>query len=58
MKLIKTHNPKSIEALVQLIKYHKVNKCQCGNFSIGTVRELGHRLYETQTKYWGQYIYT
>lgn len=58
MKLIKTHNPKSKEALVQLIEYHKVNKCPCGIVSTGTVREFGERLYESQTKYWGQYKYT
>ncbi len=58
MKLIKTHNPKSRDALVQLIEYHKTNKCSCGIISTGTVREFGERLYESQKKYWGEYKYS
>jgi len=58
MKLIKTHNPKSKEALVQLIEYHKLNKCKCGIVSTGTVFEFGERLYESQKKYWGEYKYS
>lgn len=58
MKLIKTHNPKSKDALVQLIEYHKTNKCSCGIVSTGTVREFGERLYESQKKYWGEYKYS
>jgi hypothetical protein len=58
MKLIKTHNPKSKEALVQLIEYHKINRCSCGIVSKGTVREFGEWLYESQKKHWGQYKYT
>ena len=58
MKLIKEHNPKSKEALVQLIEYHKVNKCSCGIISTGTVKEFGERLYESQKLYWGQYKFT
>ena len=53
MKLIKTHNPKSKEALVQLIEYHKINRCSCGIVSKGTVREFGEWLYESQKKHWG-----
>lgn len=58
MKLIKIHNPKSKEALVQLIEYHKNKKCTCGIISTGTVKEFGERLYESQKKYWGNYRYT
>jgi hypothetical protein len=58
MKLIKTHNPKSKDALVQLIEYHKINKCECGIVSTGTVEDFGERLYDSQIKYWGKYKYS
>jgi hypothetical protein len=58
MKLIKTHNPKSKDALVQLIEYHKINMCSCGIISKGTVKEFGEWLFKSQKKYWGQYKYT
>lgn len=58
MKLIKTHNPKSKDALVQLIEYHKINRCSCGIVSMGTVKEFGEWLFESQIKYWGKYKYT
>jgi len=58
MKLIKTHNPKSKDALVDLIKYHKINKCECGVISTGTVKEFGERLYASQEVYWGSKKYT
>nr|WP_314865240.1 hypothetical protein [uncultured Flavobacterium sp.] len=58
MKLIKTHNPKSKDGLVQLIEYHKNNRCECGIISTGTVEEFGKRLYESQIVYWNYYKYT
>jgi hypothetical protein len=58
MKLIKIHQPKSKEALVDLITYHKINKCNCGVVSTGTVIEFGERLYKSQKEYWGAYKYS
>jgi len=58
MRLIRNHKPKSKDALVQLIEYHKDNKCECGVFSTGTVKEFGERLYASQDKYWGEKRYT
>lgn len=58
MRLIKSHNPKSKDALVQLIDYHKENDCSCGVKSTGTVREFGERLYNSQMQYWGKIKYT
>ena len=58
MKLIKEHQPKSKDALVELIEYHKINKCKCGVVSTGTVKEFGERLYKSQIEYWGSYKYT
>lgn len=58
MRLIRNHQPKSKDALVQLIDYHKSNKCQCGVISTGTVREFGERLFDSQEKYWGKNKYT
>jgi hypothetical protein len=58
MRLIRNHRPKSKDALVQLIEYHKNNSCNCGVVSTGTVREFGERLFESQQKYWGHKKYT
>ena len=58
MRLIRNHKPKSKDALVQLIEYHKNNKCECGVVSTGTVREFGEKLYDSQKKYWGKQRYT
>lgn len=58
MRLIREHKPKSKEALVQLIEYHKNNKCYCGIVSTGTVREFGERLFESQQEYWGEERFT
>jgi hypothetical protein len=58
MRLIRNHKPKSKDALVQLIEYHKNNKCECGVISTGTVREFGERLYASQENYWGEQRYT
>ena len=41
---------------MQLIEYHKNNKCDCGVISTGTVSEFGERLYDSQEKYWGKKI--
>ncbi len=58
MKLIKTHQPKSKDALVELIRYHHENNCPCGIKSHGTVTDFGRNLYEAQLKYWGKYRFT
>jgi len=58
MKIIKVHKPKSKDALVQLIEYHKLNECKCGIVSTGTVKEFGARLYESQIEYWNEYKYS
>lgn len=58
MRLIKTHSPKSKDALVELIEYHKNNKCDCGVVSTGTVKEFGERLFASQMEYWGRNKYT
>ena len=58
MRLIRHHKPKSKDALVQLVQYHKNNKCKCGVVSTGTVREFGERLFASQKKYWGNNRYT
>jgi len=54
MKLIKTHQPKSKDELVQLIKYHHENDCTCGIKSQGTIVDFGRNLYEAQQQYWGE----
>lgn len=53
MKLIKIHQPKSKDALVQLIEYHKLNTCFCGIKSTGNIKEFGERLYNSQLTYGG-----
>lgn len=58
MKLIKAHNPKSKEALVELIKDHSLNSCSCGVKSQGSVESFGKNLYDSQIQYWGQYRYS
>jgi len=58
IKLIKKHNPKSKDALYQLIKYHYENNCSCGVKSQGTVEDFGRSLYEAQIKEWQKYKYT
>lgn len=58
MKLIKTHQPKSKDELVELIRYHHENDCSCGIKSQGTVTDFGNNLYESQLKYWGKYRFT
>ena len=58
MKLIKTHRPKSKDELVDLIKYHYENKCECGIRSKGTVEDFGRNLYNAQMPYWGEVRYS
>lgn len=58
MKLIKIHNPKSKEELVDLIKWHSENICECGVVSKGTIEDFGRNLYKSQINYWGEFRYT
>jgi len=58
MKLIRNHNPKSKDELVELIKSHYHNNCQCGVRSKGTIEDFGRNLYESQIQYWGEYRYS
>lgn len=58
MKLIRAHNPKSKEELVELIKWHSENTCDCGVVSQGTVESFGKNLYDSQIKYWGEIRYS
>jgi len=58
MKLIRAHNPRSKEELVELIKWHSCHKCECGVVSQGTVESFGKNLYESQKKYWGEIRYS
>ncbi len=58
MKLIKVHKPKSKEELVELIKYHFENDCECGIKSKGTVEDFGKNLFNAQKTYWGENRYS
>jgi hypothetical protein len=58
MKLIRAHQPKSKQELVDLIKYHFKRTCKCGVKSRGTVFDFGKNLYHAQLKYWGEYRYS
>ncbi len=58
MKLIRAHNPKSKDELVELIKWHSENTCECGVESQGTVELFGKNLYDSQIRYWGEIRYT
>ena len=58
IKLIRAHNPKSKEELVELIKWHSENKCECGVMSQGSVESFGKNLYNSQITYWGKYRYS
>jgi hypothetical protein len=58
MKLIRAHSPKSKDELVDLIKWHSENNCECGIVSQGTVEQFGRNLYEAQMPYWGAYRFT
>lgn len=58
MKLIKVHNPKSKDELVELIKWHSENECECGIVSKGTVESFGNNLFKSQQNYWGEIRFT
>jgi hypothetical protein len=58
MKLIKAHNPKSKEELVDLILWHSENTCECGIISKGSVESFGNNLYKSQINYWGSYKFS
>lgn len=58
MKLIRAHNPKSKEELVELIKWHSEHSCSCGIVSHGTVELFGKNLYDAQKKHWGEHRYS
>lgn len=58
MKLIRVHQPKSKEELVELIKSHFTSSCECGIKSQGTVEDFGTNLYNSQMSYWGEIRYS
>lgn len=58
MKLIKVHQPKSKEELVDLIGWHSKNRCSCGIVSKGTIESFGKNLYDAQLVYWKEYRYS
>jgi hypothetical protein len=58
MKLIRIHQPKSKEELVELIKFHYQCSCKCGIKSQGTVEDFGNNLYNSQKIYWGEIRYS
>ena len=58
MKLIRYHKPKSKDELVELIKWHSENECECGIKSKGSVESFGKNLYESQLQYWGEYKFS
>jgi hypothetical protein len=55
MKLIKEHKPKSKDELLELIKFHYENDCDCGIKSQGTIESFGQNLYNAQQQEWGEY---
>src|SRR4051812_43559010 len=58
MKLIRAHQPKSKDELVELIKAHHQTICECGIVSQGSVQDFGTNLYKSQMNYWGQIRYS
>lgn len=58
MKLIKIHQPKSKQELVELIKFHYENDCKCGIKSQGSIEDFGRNLYHAQKTYWGENRYS
>ncbi|MFC0514060.1 hypothetical protein ACFFGT_07620 [Mucilaginibacter angelicae] len=58
MKLIRFHNPKSKEELVELIEWHSQNNCECGTKSQGSVESFGRNLFDSQLIYWGEKRFT
>jgi hypothetical protein len=57
-KLIKVHKPKSHEEVVNLIKWHSENVCECGIVSKGTIETFGADLHKAQKDYFGVYLFT
>jgi len=57
-KLIRIHKPKSKDELVDLIKYHYENDCECGIKSKGTIEDFGKKLYDAQEPFWGEKKYS
>jgi len=58
MELIKVHKPKSKDELVDLIKYHYENDCECGIKSKGTIEDFGKNLYDAQQPFWKEYKFS
>jgi hypothetical protein len=58
MKLIRIHNPRSKDELVELIKSHYEQDCSCEIKSQGTIEMFGKYLYESQIRYWGEYKFS
>jgi len=58
MALIRKHNPKSKDELVELIKSHYLKPCSCNITSQGTVKDFGKNLYNAQIEFWGEYRYS
>jgi len=58
MKLIKIHQPKSKQELVELIKFHHEKNCECGIKSQGSIEDFGRNLYNVQKSYWGENRYS
>lgn len=58
MALIRKHNPKSRQELLDLISDHFINDCYCGIKSTGTVEDFGNRLFNSQIEYWGEIRYS
>ena len=58
MTLIRVHQPKSKEELVELIQWHAENTCICGVISQGSVESFGRNLYHSQLIYWKEYRFT
>lgn len=58
MALIRKHNPKSKEELIQLIESHYSNSCVCNIVSQGSVKDFGNNLYNAQIEYWGEYKFS
>lgn len=58
MKLIRAHNPKSKEELVELISSHSKSKCKCGVISKGSVYDFGKKLFKAQQGYWKEEKFT
>lgn len=58
IKLIRQHQPRSKDELVELIRFHFENDCPCGIRSQGTVEDFGKNLFAAQLTEWGLARYT